>query len=368
MNLMFFPHRLCQLLDAIQPDRYAQTRNYTNGAVTRLSPFISRGVISTAQVLQFLVNKGYRWPELEMLCKELAWRDYFQRLWQHHDLENEVKQPQHPVQHHGIPRALVQAQTGIHAIDNAIRQLYATGYLHNHLRMYIASITCHSAQAHWKTPARWMYYYLLDGDWGSNAASWQWVCGSNSSKKYWVNQENINRYTGSTQRGTYLDYAYEDLPGQPVPEHLKAYDDGLMLCTQLPATPPPRLNPAWPVCVYTYYNLDAQWQAGENVNRVLLLDTASFERYPVSENCIRFVLELADHIPGVQVWTGSFDALAEQTSGQALHYKEHPLCRHYRGVEEPREWLAPEVTGMFPSFFAYWKKAEPRIREKFNLY
>ena len=55
--------------------------------------------------------------------------------------------------------------------------------------MYIASIVCNIAKSHWKLPTKWFYYYLLDGDLASNNLSWQWVCGANSSKKYYANQE-----------------------------------------------------------------------------------------------------------------------------------------------------------------------------------
>ena len=50
--------------------------------------------------------------------------------------------------------------------------------MHNHLRMYTASITSVIAKAHWLNPSKWMYYHLLDGDLASNSCSWQWVAGS----------------------------------------------------------------------------------------------------------------------------------------------------------------------------------------------
>ena len=50
-----------------------------------------------------------------------------------------------------------------------------------------------------------MYYHLLDGDWASNALSWQWVAGSNANKKYYANQDNINKYFNSSQKQTFLD-------------------------------------------------------------------------------------------------------------------------------------------------------------------
>ena len=49
--------------------------------------------------------------------------------------------------------------------------------MHNHFRMYIASLICNFSNCHFLTPSKWMYYYLLDGDVGSNALNWQWVSG-----------------------------------------------------------------------------------------------------------------------------------------------------------------------------------------------
>mgnify|MGYP006195700273 CR=1 FL=1 len=60
--------------------------------------------------------------------------------------------------------------------------------------MYLAAMVCNNAKSHWLTPARWMYYHLLDGDLASNALSWQWVAGTFSHKKYIANQQNINKY------------------------------------------------------------------------------------------------------------------------------------------------------------------------------
>lgn len=67
-------------INGIDPLKYGQTRNYLNGAVTKLSPNISRGVISTKQVAQRVLSKGYNSYQIESFLKELAWRDYFQQI------------------------------------------------------------------------------------------------------------------------------------------------------------------------------------------------------------------------------------------------------------------------------------------------
>jgi deoxyribodipyrimidine photo-lyase len=207
-------------INNIDPVKYGQTRNYINGAVTYLSPYIARGVISTKQVLEIIVAKGYKIPQIESFVKELCWRDYFQRVAQTKNVNHEIKQPQAAVSNYAISTNIINATTGIEGIDTAIQQLYLNGYMHNHCRMYTAALVCNIAKSNWLLPAQWMYYHLLDGDWASNACSWQWVAGANSSKKYYANQENINRYTNTNQLNTYLDIPYEVLEGMETPDLL----------------------------------------------------------------------------------------------------------------------------------------------------
>ena len=191
--------QILKSLDDIRPVEYARNRNFIDGSVSRLSPYISRGVLSTKQVLGHLLDRGFEAQKIEKFIQELAWRDYWQLIWQEKDIDVDLKHQQTGVLQEGISKNIVEAHTGIDALDAAIHQLYQTGYMHNHLRMYLAAVATNNAKSHWKIPAKWMYYHLLDGDWASNALSWQWVCGANSNKKYIANQENINRYTYSTK-------------------------------------------------------------------------------------------------------------------------------------------------------------------------
>lgn len=361
---MFSPHYTDVLaaIDAIDPIAYGETRNYLAGAVTRLSPYISRGVINTKQVMQAVLNKGYQPKQIDSFLKELAWRDYFQQVWiaRGNGLNDYLKQAQLANSHHELPVAVAQANTGIQAIDEAIAALYSTGYIHNHARMYVAALTCNVAQALWLLPARWMYYYLLDADWASNACSWQWVAGSFSSKKYYANQENINRYCNTAQQGTFLDVPYEQLPTLPVPPVLQNTTVPL-LATQLPPVAPLNIQGNLPTLIYNFYNLDPLWKKEEAVNRILLLEPAHFAQYPVSDKSINFALELSRNIPGIQVYTGSFDELVQQYNLHNIYFKEHPLNSHYKGIEEPRDWMFENVKGYYPSFFAYWKKCEKQL-------
>ena len=401
-------------IEAVDPIAYGENRNYIDGAITYLSPYISRGVISTKQVLDSVMNRGYKLYQIESFVKELCWRDYFQRVGQEKNLSLPIKQAQTDVAHTQIPFSILQAKTGIGVIDQSIKQLYETGYMHNHARMYLASVVCNIAKSDWLMPARWMYYHLLDGDWASNACSWQWVAAANSGKKYYANQENINKYTKTSQLGTCLDKSYEDLAIMEVPTEFKTvaaftgeskllfsvYSDMKIhiiptyknfqtsqdLGTQLNQNSQPNqtqdIHPNTPIYLYNYYNLDPQWHKDQPGRRILLLEPDFFKQYPISDKCLSFMMRLASQIPNIEIFYGSFalllkmleqenptqiihteNATLRETLINSIRYKEHPLNIGYQGICEPRDWIAPTVQGYYPSFFAYWN-AVKRVLDK----
>lgn len=368
MDNLNFPTAYTDILDRIDridPYEYARTKNFLNGAVTYLSPYISRGVISVKQVFDHLQRKGYKLADMEKLVQELAWREYFQRVWQYYedDIFEDIRHRHTGTRHRLMPDAISKANTGITAIDTAIKELYANGYMHNHLRMYIASITCNIGKAWWQTPAQWMYYHLLDGDLASNACSWQWVAGTFSSKQYFCNQENINRYTGTSQNGSFLDHSYNELPQMEVPEVLQAVSP-FTLTTTLPEITGPQLDHSLPLLLYSPYHLDPLWKKDMKANRVLLLEPSHYKQFPVSEKVIRFIMDLGKNIPGLQVMVGEASAIPGLRNFPAIYTKEHPAFRHWPGIKEERDWLFPDVKGMFYSFFGFWKRAEASLRKK----
>jgi len=363
--LSVFPTEYNAIIDRvshIDPIRYASTRNFVDGDVTYLSPYISRGVISSKLVQQITLARGFTAKAIEKFLQELAWREYFQRVWQARGdaLFQELRQPQADVAHHEMLEALVSATTGIEVIDQAITELYSTGYLHNHVRMYVASIACNIGKAHWLAPSQWMYAYLLDGDLASNTCSWQWVAGAFADKKYFCNQDNINHYTRYTQHNTFLDRAFEMLPTVSIPPAMQTRTHwGIR--TKLPSFPTITLDVAKPTLLYNSYNLDPHWRRSEDLNRVLLLEPSHFLRFPVSESVIDFILSLAKNIDGIQVMTGEVSELLTlyNNPGGAdnmLISKEHPAFSHYPGLRDEREWIYPQVTGYYPSFFSFWKR------------
>lgn len=348
------------MMEDVQPIAYAKTRNFGIGAVSRLGPYISRGVLSTRKIYEHVL-KQYTFSECEKFVQELAWRDYWQQVWLSKGtaIHADLKQVQKPVSHFGIPKAVLKAQTGIEAVDEGISELYRTGYMHNHLRMYVAAICCNIAKCHWLIPARWMYHHLLDGDLASNQLSWQWVAGTFSSKKYFANQDNINHFFNSQQNGTFLDVDYSEFENFEVPETLK--DTSIFEAkTTLPTTgEKPDIQPV-DTLIFNYYNIDPEWHKGEGFQPILLLEPSKFETYPVSEKCLEFALQLSKNIPNIKVFVGEFEELTNHLSPEKIRFKEHPLNHNYLGIEEPRDWIS-SVKGYYPSFFGFWKKCKKEM-------
>ncbi|MFM9837505.1 MAG: FAD-binding domain-containing protein [Cyclobacteriaceae bacterium] len=360
---------IIERVNNIDPLKYGKTRNFIDGAVTYLSPYISRGVISVKQVQESVLAKGYPRGTIEKFLQELAWREYFQRVWQAKGdlLFRDLKHPQADVSHHQMVQAVVESKTGIDAIDKSILEFYNTGYLHNHVRMYVASIACNIGKAHWSAPAQWMYHHLLDGDLASNACSWQWVAGAFSSKKYYCNQENINRFTHSHQQNTFLDSPVENLDKAPIPGILKS-TNLLSLKTLLPDSITPSVDTTKPTLIYNSYNLDPLWRKDEKVNRILLQEPSHFQKFPVSEKVIAFILNLSKNVPNIQLMIGEVSQLeqlyvASEVKTKWLISKEHPAFSYYLGQRDARDWVYPQVSGYYNSFFSYWKKCEKLIKQ-----
>ena len=193
---------------------YARRRNYVDGPVTRLSPYLSHGLIELPEVLQRLRTRGPL-PIQHKLVFEFAWREYFQHVWRHLGdgiLEN-VRDPRPGAVYSDVlPADIIGARTGVPVIDASVRDLYATGYVHNHARMWLASYIVHVRKVQWRVAADWMYGHLLDGDLASNHLSWQWVAGSFSAKPYLFNAANVAEYAPAlASPGTVIDCGYDRL-------------------------------------------------------------------------------------------------------------------------------------------------------------
>jgi deoxyribodipyrimidine photo-lyase len=344
-------------IDAFDPAHYARSRNFLNGGVSYLSPYLSRGFITVPQVVARLKNRGIGMDQAEKFIQELAWREFYTRTWfQKGDgIFSDIRHPQEGVLNSGIPAAVLEAETGIRSLDTFLATFPQRGYLHNHLRMYLAAITCNVGKYHWSEPAAWLYYHLLDGDLASNALSWQWCAGTFSNKLYYVNQENINKYTNSRQKGTFLDYTYEELPLRKVPEELRKPAKADLVFTP-PVTKALELQEDIPTFVYTHYTLDPTFHQGEEGNRVLVLEPSHFAKHPMSPKTMQFIYDLAENIPGIQIYYGEYSDLHVRGI-----FRDHPINSHFQGVREAHPTLAPGLLGEFNSFFSYWNKLSKKL-------
>lgn len=184
-------------LAAVRPSAYADTRNHLEGAVTRLSPYISRGFLDLPEVLQ-AVQQRHPMPPGHKFIQELSWREYFHHVWEHRG--NGILESLHPGPHpeksyaRALPDAFLQARTGVRAIDRGVQTLVHEGWLHNHARLWLAGWLVHEARVHWRVGADWMYGHLIDGDLASNHLSWQWVSGTGSHKPYLFTEGNAARF------------------------------------------------------------------------------------------------------------------------------------------------------------------------------
>ena len=364
-QVSIFPTSYSEILQRIlhiDPIRYCTTRNYINGSVSYLSPYISRGVVSTKLILSKIINRGYHLDKIEKFIQELAWRDYWQQIWNYklEAINHDLKYQQYPVSNHSFSSAINKGETGIHAIDRAIKKFYKTGYIHNHIRMYIASIACNIGQSHWKIPAKWMYYHLLDADWASNALSWQWVAGTNAHKKYIANQDNINKYCYTNQKKTFLDVSYQELKQIKTPEILKE-TSLIELKTPLPKQQAIDFNKQAPTLIYNFYNIDPKWKKNIVANRILLMEPSIFSKYPIAQKTIDFVIALSkENIPNIQLFVGEFYELKNNYNHQKIIFKEHPLNYNYDGIQESRDWMF-SVNGYHSSFFSFWKECKKEM-------
>jgi deoxyribodipyrimidine photo-lyase len=351
-------------IDDINPILYARTRNQLSGAVTQLSPYISRGVISLPLVRDRLLAR-HSAEDCQKLIQELAWREYFQNVWWEKDeaIFSDIRFLRDDWQHAELVTAIIEARTGIEEVDKGIRKLYDTGYMHNHVRMWVASMACNLGGAHWHPMGKWLYYNLVDGDLASNFLSWQWVAGTSVNKKYTVNQALIQACSESSQTDSIIDFPREEMLSVETPEVLLEHEP-FALFTEYPEVEAVSTVTGARVCLYTPWTLDPTWRREQSARRILVIDPAWFDKYPVSELVLDFIIRQGQTVmPELEVHIGSVVDIPELHYAQAVFALLHQTNRTWPVQFDTQPVLFPAVTGYYQSFYKYWQAVEKTISD-----
>ncbi len=178
-------------LDAFLADQvgdYPEGRNVPAEDVTsRLSPHLRFGEISPRQVWHTAKAYAHAHPAraaaIDKFLSELAWRDFsYHQLYHRADISKVSMQEKYErLEWRSAPKDLArweQGQTGIPIVDAGLRELWETGYMHNRVRMLVASLLSKNMLIDWRLGEAWFWDCLVDADIANNPASWQWVAGS----------------------------------------------------------------------------------------------------------------------------------------------------------------------------------------------
>jgi deoxyribodipyrimidine photo-lyase len=206
-------------INTIDVEAYSRNRNFLNGSVSKLSPYFRHGCITLKEASDNVRNKYG--AQAEKFVQELAWRDYWRRVWYElgNDIFSDIEDPKVVLGDKLLPDFIRQGITGLPCMDGIIRDLTLDGYVHNHARMWFAAYVIHWLKVDWSEAADWFENHLLDGDKASNHLSWQWVASTFSSKPYYFNKEGLSRFTGDKYCATCkvncpFDASYEQLQAQ----------------------------------------------------------------------------------------------------------------------------------------------------------
>lgn len=180
---------------------YAAKRNTDEGTgargnVSMLSPYLRFRMISEEEVLTTVLER-HSLGGAEKFIQEVFWRGYFKGFLEAHPLiwrnyvDAVASLPKTDMYHRAVA-----GSTGIEGFDDWAMELRNIGYLHNHARMWFASIWIFTLKLPWQLGADFMYRHLIDGDPASNTLSWRWVGGLHTKgKTYLARSDNIAHYT-----------------------------------------------------------------------------------------------------------------------------------------------------------------------------
>ena len=186
---------------------YSKLRNFDYGPDNRsniscLSPYITHGIISEKEVIKKSLNK-FSFAKNEKFIQEVLWRTYWKgwlelrpSVWT--DFLIELKQIKEDFQNNQTYKNAVEGKTSIECFNYWVNELKENNYLHNHTRMWFASIWIFTLDLPWQLGAEFFMQHLYDGDAASNTLGWRWVAGVQTQGKHYLASEwNIKKFTNN---------------------------------------------------------------------------------------------------------------------------------------------------------------------------
>jgi len=215
---------------------YARRRNYDPGPgrrdnVSLLSPYLRHRLVLEEDVLRAVLDR-HQLGSVDKFVQEVFWRAYFKGWLEHrpavwHAYRRELRQRVAELDGDGPLRQryddACSGSTGIECFDAWAKELVSDNYLHNHTRMWFASIWIFTLQLPWQLGADFFLRHLLDGDAASNTLGWRWVGGLHTrGKTYLARPSNIRKFTDGRfdpkgQLATSAEALDEAEPPSPIP-------------------------------------------------------------------------------------------------------------------------------------------------------
>jgi deoxyribodipyrimidine photo-lyase len=186
---------------------YSKLRNFDFGPDNRsniscLSPYITHGIINELEVVDKSLNK-YSFAKNEKFIQEVLWRVYWKgwlelrpNVWSDYLLELGKVKDQFKNNQNYLDA--IEGKTNIDCFNEWVIELKENNYLHNHTRMWFASIWIFTLELPWQLGAEFFMQHLFDGDAASNTLGWRWVAGVQTQGKHYLASEwNINKFTNN---------------------------------------------------------------------------------------------------------------------------------------------------------------------------
>ena len=189
---------------------YSSKRNYDFGPKSRentsnLSKYISHRIINEYDLVREILSE-YNLQKVDKFIQEVFWRVYWKGWLEHRpDVWRDFVDSDPTYSEEEYKKA-INGETGIECFDDWVKELKSENHLHNHTRMWFASIWIFTLNLPWELGARFFMKYLFDGDAASNTLSWRWVAGiQTQGKNYLARESNIRKFTNQRYMNTSLN-------------------------------------------------------------------------------------------------------------------------------------------------------------------